>query len=89
MFPYLHMIFIKEQFQGKGLGGQILRYFEDYVLNGEQKKLKSKIFLLVGDWNKGAMKFYEKMGYVMIGTIPELFRKKTDEHLLMKECKRA
>mgnify|MGYP001637802563 CR=1 FL=1 len=89
MFPYLHMIFIKEQFQGKGLGGQILRYFEDYVLNGEQKKLKNKIFLLVGDWNKGAMKFYEKMGYVMIGTIPELFRKKTDEHLLMKECKRA
>ena len=59
------------------------------MLNGEQKKLKSKIFLLVGDWNKGAMKFYEKMGYVMIGTIPELFRKKTDEHLLMKECKRA
>lgn len=89
MFPYLHMIFIKDQFQGKGLGRQVLQYFEDYVLNGEQKKIKSKVFLVVGDWNKEAIRFYEKMGYMMIGTIPELFRKRTDEHLLMKECVRS
>lgn len=89
MFPYLHMIFIKEQFQGQGLGKHVLEYFEQYVLNGERRKIKNKVFLVVGDWNKDAIRFYEKMGYQTIGTIPELFRKKTDERLLMKECVRA
>ena len=60
-------------------------FFERQALNGsEGKKINSKVFLCVGDWNTNAMDFYDNAGYTEVGIIPGLFRKK-NERLYMKE----
>lgn len=88
-YPYLHMICVKEEFRKKGIGHVALQFLEQYVLGeGKERKLKSKIFLTVGEWNLEAQKFYEKEGFVKLAEIPNLYRKKVNEILLMKEIKR-
>ena len=61
-------------------------FFERQALNGtKKKKINSKVFLCVGDWNTNAMDFYDNAGYTEVGIIPGLFRKKINERLYMKE----
>ncbi len=78
-FHYLHLIAIKEEYRGKGVGKKLLEYIEGIVF-----KTGDKIFLLVGDYNPGAKIFYENLGYQYLGTIPSLYRKGIDEYLMMK-----
>lgn len=89
MYPYLHMIFVKDEYRKKGAGKKMLDFFENQALNAEgNPKIKNKVFLVVGAWNTYALNFYERLGYNTIGTIPGLFRKQVDEILMMKECVR-
>lgn len=84
-FTYLHMIFVKEEYRGHGYGKKLLDYLEEASLYADgKKKLQSKVFLLVGDWNHSAINFYDHAGYTKLSTIPGLFRKRIDEHLMMK-----
>ena len=78
-FHYLHLIAIKEEYRGKGIGKKLLEFIENMLF-----ETKDKIFLLVGDYNSGAKVFYEKLEYKYIGTIPSLYRKGIDEYLKMK-----
>lgn len=78
-FHYLHLIAIREEYRGKGIGKKLLKFIEDMLF-----KTRDKIFLVVGDYNPVAKIFYEKLGYKYIGTIPSLYRKDIDEHLMMK-----
>ncbi len=79
-YPYLHLIAIKEEYRGKGVGKKLLEFIEDMLF-----KTRDKIFLLVGDYNPDAKIFYENLGYTYLGTIPSLYRKGIDEYLMMKE----
>lgn len=89
-FTYLHMIYVKKEYRQKGYGKTLLEFLEKAALCPEGKnKLQSKIFLVVGEWNQSAIQFYTNEGYITLSTIPGLFRKKIDEHLMMKECFRA
>ena len=84
-FTYLHMIFVKEEYRGHGYGKKLLDYLEEASLYADgKKKLQSKVFLLVGDWNHSAINFYDHVGYTKLSTIPGLFRKRIDEQLMMK-----
>lgn len=84
-FTYLHMLFVKEAYRGLGYGKNLLNYLEEASLySGDRKKLQSKVFLLVGDWNHAAINFYDHAGYKKLSTIPGLFRKKINEQLMMK-----
>jgi len=78
-YHYLHLIAIKEEYRGKGIGKKLLKFIEDMLF-----ETRDKIFLLVGDYNPGAKIFYEKSGYTYIETIPSLYRKGIDEALMMK-----
>lgn len=78
-YHYLHLITIKEEYRGKGIGKKLLGFIENMLF-----ETRDKIFLLVGDYNPGAKTFYEKSGYKYIGTIPSLYRKGIDEYLMMK-----
>lgn len=78
-YHYLHLIAVKEEYRGKGIGRQLLEFIENMLF-----KTRDKLFLLVGDYNPGAKFFYEKLGYKYIGTIPNLYRKGIDEYLMMK-----
>ena len=79
-YPYLHLIAIKEEYRGKGVGKKLMEFIEDMLF-----KTRDKIFLLVGDYNPDAKIFYENLGYTYLGTIPSLYRKGIDEYLMMKE----
>jgi len=78
-FPYIHIIAVKEESRGKGIGKILLNfvekvYFEKY----------SKLFLVVGDFNPQAKRLYEKLGYSLIGDIKDLYRDGITESLMMK-----
>ncbi len=79
-FPYLHIISIKKDYRSKGIGKNLINFFEEVICADA-----SKIFLVVADFNPDAKRFYEKIGYQQVGTIPNLYRKGITEYLMVKE----
>lgn len=76
-FPYLHLIAVKEEYRGKGIGKQLVEYFEK-ISN------RDKFFLAVADFNPNAKRFYESIGYRQVGEIPGLYREGITEYIMMK-----
>ena len=77
-FPYLHLLAVKEEYRGQGIGKFLLKSWEDQTD-------REKLFLCVADFNPGAKLFYEKNGYRQVGEIPSLYRKGITEYLMMKD----
>ena len=82
-FPYLHLIAVKKEHRGQGVGKKMIEFIEDMTF-----ETKDKIFLVVADFNPGGKVFYEKLGYKQVGTIPSLYREGINEQLMMKLRKR-
>lgn len=78
-FPYIHIISVKSEERGKGIGKILLSFVEELYL-----EKYSKMFLVVGDFNSDAKRLYEKIGYTLIGDIPDLYEKGITETLMMK-----
>ncbi|GFP76102.1 GNAT family N-acetyltransferase [Clostridium fungisolvens] len=76
---YLHIIAVKQELRGKGIGKKLIEQFEENTF-----KKDSMIFLMVADFNKEAKKLYESIGYEQVGIIPSFYRKGINEHLMMK-----
>jgi ribosomal protein S18 acetylase RimI-like enzyme len=77
-FPYLHIIAVKEEFRGLGVGKDFLNYIE-------RTCNCSKLFLVVADFNPDAKRFYINNGFTEIGCIPNLYKNDITECLMMKE----
>jgi ribosomal protein S18 acetylase RimI-like enzyme len=56
-YPYLHMIAVKEEHRGEGIGKKLLAFFEEAVFAGA-----AKAFLVVADFNPDARRLYERLG---------------------------
>lgn len=78
-YPYLHIIAVKEEYRNQGIGSKLLKSFEDCCFNNTMK-----IFLVVADFNQKAKMLYERLGYIEVGSIPNLYREGITEHLMMK-----
>ncbi len=78
-FPYVHLFIIAKDVRNRGYGKNVLDTFEKTI-----KKTGRKLFLLVGDFNSPAKRFYEKQGYSQVGAIPGLYRNGVTECLMMK-----
>ncbi len=78
-FPYIHIIAVKSEKRGQGIGKKLLKHVEDVYYSN-----CSKLFLLVADFNPEAKRLYESIGYTEIGKIPDLYRKGITECLMMK-----
>ena len=81
-FPYLHIIAIKEEYRGKGIGKALLDYSENIVC-----ETADKLFLVVADYNPEAKRFYERNGYQQVGTIPNLYRSGITEYMMVKDLR--
>ncbi|MDP4268479.1 MAG: N-acetyltransferase [Bacteroidota bacterium] len=78
-FPYVHIIAVKSENRGQGIGKVLLKFIEDVYC-----KKYSKLFLVVADFNPDAKRLYKDIGYSIIGDIPNLYRKGITECLMMK-----
>ena len=81
-FPYLHIIAIKVEYRGRGIGKALLDYSERIAL-----EMADKLFLVVADYNPDAKRFYERNGYQQVGEIPNLYRSGITEYLMAKSLK--
>lgn len=77
--PYIHIIAVKSENRGHGIGKMLLKFVEDVYY-----KKYSKLFLVVSDFNPDAKRLYEDIGYSVIGDIPNLYRQGITECLMMK-----
>jgi len=55
----IHELAIKQEYKGKGIGKKLMETAEEYL----KSKGHEKFGLWVGENNKKAIKFYEKLGY--------------------------
>ncbi len=78
-FPYLLNIAVKKELRGKGIGKKLLALFEE---KGFAKA--SRLFLLVSDFNAGAKRLYQVIGYQEVGVIPDFIKPGVAEHIMMK-----
>lgn len=83
-FPYLHMIAVRNDCRNQGVGAELLQFLEDDVLKNGKNKIRTKVFLTVGDFNQNAEVFYRNRGYIELYKFEDLFRKGITESLLMK-----
>ncbi|HTX79074.1 MAG TPA: N-acetyltransferase [Longilinea sp.] len=79
-FPFLHIIAVKKEYRGQGIGRKLLAFFEETVFPD-----KEKVFLVVADFNPEAQRLYERLGYKQVGVIPGLYKEGVTEYLMMKE----
>jgi len=78
-FPYLHIIAVNEENRKRGIGKKLLKFFEDLCF-----KDYTKLFLVVADFNPDAKILYKRIGYIEVGSIPNLYRSGVTEYLMMK-----
>ena len=76
---YLHIIAIKEEFRGRGIGKKLIAEFEENTFKDD-----NMIFLMTADFNVKAKGLYERIGYKEVGVIADFYRKGINEHLMMK-----
>lgn len=84
VFPYLHMIAVKNTCQCQGIGKKLLDFYEQDALLSGYNRLRTKVFLTVGDFNTRAERTYLNRGYVQVGKIENLYRKRATEKIYMK-----
>jgi ribosomal protein S18 acetylase RimI-like enzyme len=85
IFAYLHLIAVRKDTRGGGIGTKLLKDAEKRIVQSQGYPLYKKVFLLLGKKNRRARGYYEKNGYIRVGTIPSLFSPGVDEYLMMKD----
>lgn len=78
-FPYVHILAVKEGYRNLGIGSKLINYFEEEIAQ------RTKVFLVVADFNPKAKKLYERCGYIEVGALPNLYKIGVTEFLMMKE----
>jgi GNAT superfamily N-acetyltransferase len=76
--PYLELIAILPESQGRGLGGALLHWL------AAQAESSRNLWVAVSAFNAGARRFYARHGFVEVGAVPGLVRDGFDEILLRK-----
>lgn len=79
---YLRLIALVPGAEGRGTGRALLRAFE-----AEVARASRHAFLLVSDFNAGAIRFYEREGYARVGALPGLVLPEVAEVLYWKRLR--
>jgi ribosomal protein S18 acetylase RimI-like enzyme len=85
IFAYIHLIAVRSDLRGGGIGTKLLKNAERRISQDNNYPFFKKVFLLLGKKNRKAKGYYEKNGYIRVGTIPSLFAQGVDEYLMMKD----
>lgn len=77
--PYLELLAVFPAAQRCGMGREVMRWLER-----ESRGVSKNIWAVTSEFNATARKFYNKEGFVEIGTIPDLVTDGYNEILLRK-----
>ncbi|NHJ48288.1 MAG: GNAT family N-acetyltransferase [Asgard group archaeon] len=77
---YIRRIVVREDMRGKKVGVKLMKFIEDLTV----KEGLPNVFLITTTDNNQAVAFYKRIGYEIIGRIPDFVRKGMDEYILWK-----
>jgi ribosomal protein S18 acetylase RimI-like enzyme len=77
--PYLKLIAVDEKSRSSGVGALLLAEFERRTISTGTAWL-----LLVSDFNRRAVSFYERHGYAQAGRLPSFAKEDIDEIIMYK-----
>lgn len=76
---YIQALFVAEGFRGRGAGEKLMGFAEKRIFRDSPN-----VFLCVSSFNRGAIKFYTRLGYRKAGLLKDFVIKGADELLLRK-----
>jgi len=76
---YIQTICLVPDVRGHGLGTAVLRWAEERIF-----RESPNVFLCVSDFNAGALRLYRRLGYELIGALPDFLVAGSAELLLRK-----
>ena len=76
---YIQVLFVAPGYRGKGLGEELMKFAEKKIF-----ARSPNVFLCVSSFNKGAQRFYRRLGYAKAGLLKDFLVKGSDEMLLRK-----
>ena len=77
--PLLEYICVAPSHRGQGVGTALMQYFEEVLY-----PTADNLFLFVSDINPGAIRLYERLGYVRVGELPNYNLIEQTEYLYRK-----
>lgn len=76
---YIPLIGVAPAEYGQGVGKALMDYAESHVF-----QQVSELFLLVSDFNAPAQRFYQRRGYIQVGTLPDYILPGISELIYLK-----
>jgi ribosomal protein S18 acetylase RimI-like enzyme len=76
---YIQVLFVAPGHRGKGLGEELMAFAEKKIFTRSPN-----VFLCVSSFNKGAQRFYRRLGYRKAGLLKDFLVKGSDELLMRK-----
>ena len=76
---YIQTIAVHPGWRGRGLGTQLMQFAEEKIF-----RRSPNVFLCVTSFNRGAQKFYERLGYRKVGELENYLQHGHTEILLRK-----
>jgi ribosomal protein S18 acetylase RimI-like enzyme len=63
---YIQTVCVADEFRGRGLGTRLMLFAEERVFRDSPN-----VFLCVSSFNSGARRLYERLGYRLVGELPD------------------
>jgi ribosomal-protein-alanine N-acetyltransferase len=76
---YIQTVCLRPESRGKGIGTEIVAWAEAHIF-----RESPNVFMCVSDFNPGAYKLYQKLGYEMVGRLENYLVQGSAEILLRK-----
>ena len=80
-YVYLSLFMLSNDFQAKGLGRSVYRYFESMVVSKKASRIRIDV---VDDYENNVIPFWEKMGFIKTGKDELTWGEKTSSVTVME-----
>jgi ribosomal protein S18 acetylase RimI-like enzyme len=76
---YIHLLGVMPEWRNRGIGAKLIQHVEQRVFREHPN-----VFLCVSSFNREAQRFYKRMGFKRVGTIPDYIVTGHSELLMRK-----